>query len=111
VENLPGAANAAARAQVQADGNAQATQYELSLAQDVIMADYEKKIAGYGWDNLWAQAKTYDEAVQLLLKLQDLAAYQNQKPAFQTRLNQIYDQYSKHSAFIKRLQSVGLRQR
>ncbi len=31
MENLSGAANAAARAQVQADGNAQATQYELRI--------------------------------------------------------------------------------
>ena len=56
---------------------------------------------------LWSQAKAYDEAVELILKLQDLAVYQNQKPAFQTRLNQIHDQYSKR-AFIKRLRNVGL---
>ncbi|MGK7875396.1 MAG: hypothetical protein AB4426_19475 [Xenococcaceae cyanobacterium] len=56
------------------------------------------------------QAKPYDEAVQLLLKLRDLAAYQNQKPAFQERLNQIHEQYSRRSAFIKRLRKVGLYQ-
>lgn len=57
-----------------------------------------------------SQAKAYDEAVELLLKLQDLAAYQDQKPAFQARLNQINDQYSRRSAFIKRLCNVGLNQ-
>ena len=57
-----------------------------------------------------SQAKAYDQAVELLLKLQDLAAYQDQKPAFGARLNQIHDQYSKRSAFIKRLHTVGLHQ-
>ena len=54
------------------------------------------------------QAKFYDDAVQLLLKLRDVAAYQNQKPAFQQRLNQIHSQHSRRSTFIKRLHQVGL---
>lgn len=54
------------------------------------------------------QAKFYDDAVQLLLKLRDLAAYQNQKPAFQERLNQIHSQHSRRATFIKRLHQVGL---
>ncbi|MCA1991426.1 MAG: hypothetical protein LDL41_05175 [Coleofasciculus sp. S288] len=55
-----------------------------------------------------SQAKTYDEAVKLLLKLQDLAIHQNKKSDFRVRLNHIHDQYSKRSAFIKRLNNVGL---
>ena len=57
-----------------------------------------------------SQAQAYDEAVKLLLKLQDLALYQNRKLAFRTRLNQIHEQYSRRPAFIKRLNNVGLYQ-
>lgn len=57
-----------------------------------------------------AQSKPYDEAVQLLVKLRDLAEYQNQFPAFQQRLNQIYEQYSNRSGLKRRLQEVGLTQ-
>ena len=55
-----------------------------------------------------AQSKPYDEAVQLLVKLRDLAEYQNQFPAFQQRLNQIYEQYSNRSGLKRRLQELGL---
>jgi hypothetical protein len=57
-----------------------------------------------------AQSKPYDEAVKLLVKLRDLAEYQNQFPAFQQRLNQIYEQYSNRSGLKRRLQEVGLTQ-
>ena len=57
-----------------------------------------------------AQSKPYDEAVQLLVKLRDLAEYQNRLPLFQERLNQIYEQYSNCSGLKRRLQEVGLTQ-
>ncbi len=55
-----------------------------------------------------SQARAYDQAVQLLLKLQDLANYQNQQSVFQIRLNQIYEQYSRRTALLQRLQKVRL---
>jgi len=57
-----------------------------------------------------SQAKPYDEAVQLLLKLRDLARHQGQELVFQQRLNRIYEQYSRRSALLRRLRSVGLYQ-
>ena len=55
-----------------------------------------------------AQSKSYDEAVKLLVKLRDLAEYQNGLPVFQERLNRIYEQYSNRSGLKRRLQEVGL---
>jgi hypothetical protein len=54
------------------------------------------------------QATPYDEAVQLLKKLRDLAAHQRQTLAFQARLNRIHDQYSRRSALMRRLRHAGL---
>ena len=56
------------------------------------------------------QSKPYDEAVRLLVKLRDLAEYQNQFPTFQQRLNQIYEQYSTRSGLKRRLREAGLTQ-
>ncbi|CCI31559.1 hypothetical protein MICAI_2010022 [Microcystis sp. T1-4] len=44
----------------------------------------------------------------MLVKLRDLAEYQNRLPVFQERLNQIYEQYSNRSGLKRRLQEVGL---
>jgi hypothetical protein len=55
-----------------------------------------------------AQSKSYDEAVKLLVKLRDLAEYQNRLPVFQERLNRIYEQYSNRSGLKRRLQEIGL---
>ncbi|MFM7792313.1 MAG: hypothetical protein ACKO90_30830, partial [Microcystis panniformis] len=55
-----------------------------------------------------AQSKPYDEAVKLLVKLRDLAEYQNQLAVFQERLDRIYEQYSNRSGLKRRLQEVGL---
>lgn len=55
-----------------------------------------------------SQSKTYDEAVQLLLKLRDLAIYQGQESTFQQRLNYLYNQYHSRSSLLKRLRQVGL---
>lgn len=56
------------------------------------------------------QAKPYDEAVRLLSRLQDLAAYQAEEAAFQQRLNRIYEQYSRRPALLSRLREAGLHQ-
>jgi hypothetical protein len=54
------------------------------------------------------QGKYYDEAVQLLKKLRDLAEYQRQTVAFQARLNRIHDKHSRKSSLKRRLKNVGL---
>lgn len=54
------------------------------------------------------KGKAYDEAVQLLLKLRDLARHRGQEMAFQQRLNHIYSQYSRRSALLRRLRNAGL---
>lgn len=55
-----------------------------------------------------ATSKSYDEVVQLLLKLRDLADYQNQQANFLTRIKQLHDQYSSRSGLKKRLLQVNL---
>jgi hypothetical protein len=65
------------------------------------------------WDEVNAlirqgQAKPYDEAVQLLKKLRDLAEHQRQTVAFQARLNRIHDEYSRRSSLMRRLRDAGL---
>ena len=54
------------------------------------------------------QAKTYDQCVKLLIKLRDLAIYQNRYSAFQERINQIYQKYSRRTGLIKRLRDASL---
>ncbi len=65
------------------------------------------------WDEVDAliqqgKAKPYDEAVQLLKKLRDLAEHQRQTVTFQTRLNRIHDEYSRRSSLMRRLRDAGL---
>jgi len=65
------------------------------------------------WDEVEAliqrrQGKYYDEAVQLLKKLRDLAEYQRQTMAFQARLNRIHDEHSRKSSLKRRLKNAGL---
>ncbi len=55
-----------------------------------------------------AKAKSYEKAVELLLKLKDLAEYRRQSAAFQEHLDQIYDRYSRRSALMRRLRDAGL---
>lgn len=57
-----------------------------------------------------AQVKPYEEAVNLLVKLRDLAVYQDKQPEFQRRLNNIYVQYSRRVGLLRRLRNVGLHQ-
>jgi len=54
------------------------------------------------------QAKPYDEAVQLLKNLRDLAEHQRRTVAFQAQLDRIHDEYSRRSALMRRLRNAGL---
>lgn len=56
------------------------------------------------------QTKAYDEAVQILLKLQELAVYKEQESVFQDRLNQIYEQYRRRPGLLSRLRDADLQQ-
>ncbi|MDY7078341.1 MAG: hypothetical protein SXV54_15600 [Chloroflexota bacterium] len=65
------------------------------------------------WDEVDAliqqgQARPYNEAVQLLKKLRDLAEHQRQTVTFQTRLDRIHNEYSRRSALMRRLRDAGL---
>jgi hypothetical protein len=53
------------------------------------------------------QAKPYDDAVQLIDQLWELAVHQEQEIAFRARLKQIYEQYSRRSALMRRLRGAG----
>ena len=53
-------------------------------------------------------SKSYDEVVPLLLKLRDLADYQNQRANFLTRLKQLHAQYSSRSGLKRRLLQANL---
>lgn len=55
-----------------------------------------------------SNAKAYDKAVRLLRKLRELAEYQNRQYAFEERMKQIRDQYSRRHALMRRLREVGL---
>jgi hypothetical protein len=54
------------------------------------------------------QAKAYDEAVGQLLKLRELAEFQNTQADFRQRMNQVRERYQNRHSFIKRLERVGL---
>ena len=60
---------------------------------------------------LVTQAKYYEDAVELLVKLRDLAIYQNKQPEFQRRLNSIHEKYTRRTGLLKRLKNAGLHQR
>lgn len=55
-----------------------------------------------------SQAKAYDEAVKQLLKLRELAEFQNTQSDFNQRMSQVRDRYQSRHSFIKRLERVGL---
>jgi hypothetical protein len=55
-----------------------------------------------------SQAKPYDQAVQLLKKLRDLAEQQGKEAVFEGHLRQICDLYSRRSALMRRLREAGL---
>jgi hypothetical protein len=53
-------------------------------------------------------AKTYDQAVQLLSQLREVAARQKQEDIFQRRLNGIYKRYKTRHSLIEKLRAAGL---
>lgn len=54
------------------------------------------------------KARPYDDAVALLVKLRDLAIFQDRPAEFQTRLASLQAQYTNRPAFQERLRKVGL---
>jgi hypothetical protein len=54
------------------------------------------------------QAKPYDEAVALLVKLHELAEYSGKPDEFKTRMDKLHKQYNRRSALITRLHKVGI---
>jgi uncharacterized Zn finger protein len=54
------------------------------------------------------QGRAYDEAVQLLFQLRDLADYRGQEAAFQEHLKKIYEQYNRRPALLGRLRKARL---
>ncbi len=76
-----------------------------------------KKLAkreGQAWQEVEAliqrsQAKAYDEAVGLLLKLHALAQFQNTLPDFKQRLSQLREKYRSRHSLMQRFERAGLR--
>ena len=56
-----------------------------------------------------SSAKTYDQAVQLLSQLREVAARQKQDDIFQRRLNGIYERYKTRHSLLEKLHAAGLR--
>ena len=54
------------------------------------------------------KARPYDEAVVLLVKLRDLAVFQDRLAEFQARLSSLQTQYAGRPAFQERLRKAGL---
>ena len=55
-----------------------------------------------------SSAKTYEQAVQLLLQLREVASRQKQDDIFRQRLNGIYERYKTRHSLIEKLHTVGL---
>lgn len=54
------------------------------------------------------QTKSYDEAVKILLELQDLSIYYKKNDQFQLKISQIYKKYKNLPGLKSRLNSAGL---
>jgi len=54
------------------------------------------------------QSKPYDDAVSRLISLRKLAEYQGEEDAFQQRIDQIYERYSRRSGLQRRMRDVDL---
>lgn len=55
-----------------------------------------------------SSARTYDQAVQLLSRLREVAARQKQEGIFQKRLNGIYERYKTRHSLLDKLRAAGL---
>ncbi len=56
-----------------------------------------------------SSAKTYEQAVQLLSQLREVASRQKQEDIFQERLNGIYERYKTRHSLLEKLRAAGLR--
>jgi hypothetical protein len=54
------------------------------------------------------QARSYDDAVALLVKLHDLARHQGEEAAFQAGIDHLSEKYSRRSSLIRRMRNAGL---
>jgi len=54
------------------------------------------------------QARPYDDAVVILIKLRDLARYRGEEAAFQARIGHFCEKYSRRSSLIRRLSDAGM---
>lgn len=50
----------------------------------------------------------YDEVVEMLVKLHDLAIYQGMEEAYEARLQEIRETYSGRKALLRRMEKAGL---
>jgi len=55
-----------------------------------------------------SQAQAYEQAVGLLLKLQELALFQGTQAAFQARMDQLRERYKSRYSLLERFQEAGL---
>jgi hypothetical protein len=55
-----------------------------------------------------SNARAYDEAVQLLVKLRDLAVHQGKEAAYERRLRGIREEYQRRRALLQRFDRAGL---
>jgi len=56
-----------------------------------------------------SSAKTYDQAVQLLSQLREVAARQKQEEVFQERLDGVYARYQTRHSLLEKSRAAGLR--
>ena len=54
------------------------------------------------------QTKAYDEAVDILRDLRDLAEYQQRSATFRSQIQKVHQQYSRRSGLLNRLRQAGL---
>jgi len=94
----------------QAEGRRQQAEAEARRIKD--LQDFAPR-APQAWRDVQAlieekKARPYDEAVALLVKLRDLAVFQNRLAEFEARLSSLQAQYAGRPAFQERLRKAGL---
>ncbi len=94
----------------QAEGRRQKAEAEARRIKD--LQDFAPR-AAQAWRDVQAlieekKARPYDEALALLVKLHDLAVFQDRLPEFQTRLAALQTQYANRSALQERLRKARL---
>jgi hypothetical protein len=74
---------------------------ELAAREETVWADIKAFIEE-------GKAKPYDEAVNLLIKLHNLALHRGTEQTYGSRLKQLRQTYSRRTAFIRRLDRAAL---